>query len=249
MAVASRSERGGAVTTTAVTLLPVDPVATSAVIDRATSLGSELCGGSPSAGGLGDILPIVTSRSTAKHEVSSGTLDGFSDPLLLARIAGQDREAFRVFYHRHSGRLLAALRHLCRDTVMAEDLLQEVFLTVWRKAAGYRADRGDVGGWLFTISRNKVIDRRRRGQLALVDDEGSLLADAAAPAEGGRDMRLSVRQALGTLTIEQRQAVTLTYLGGFTYDETAARLDVPLGTLKSRLRAGIHRLREQLRGA
>ena len=126
--------------------------------------------------------------------------------------------------------------------------MQEVFLAVWRKAAGYRPDRGDVGGWLFTISRNKVIDRRRKGQLPVVN-EGTWLREAAAPPEGQKEMRLSLRRALESLPIEQQRAVELTYLGGFTYHETAARLGVPLGTLKSRLRAGIHRLREKLRGA
>lgn len=189
------------------------------------------------------IVPAVVSA-----EYSSGTLDGFSDAVLLARIAGRDREAFRIFYQRHAGRALAALRHLSRDMTLADDLLQEVFLAVWRKAGGYRADRGEVGGWLFTISRNKVIDARRRGRLKIADEEVAALADAPAPTGVAREVRLSVRQALGTLSREQRQAVAMTYLGGFTYDETAERLNVPLGTLKSRLRAGIKRLRHQMGG-
>lgn len=184
--------------------------------------------------------------AVATRDISSATLDGFNDALLLARIAGRDRVAFKVFYQRHAGRILASLRHLCRDAALADDLLQEVFIAVWRKAGGYRRERGDVGGWLFTVCRNKVIDARRRGRLPLADIDVSDLTTVAAPPEPRRDLRLSLHQALATLSLEQREAVTLTYLGGFTYDETAARLDVPLGTLKSRLRAGIQRLRRRL---
>ncbi len=187
------------------------------------------------------IVPFVPTT-----DVSSGTLDGFDDVMLLARIAGHDRVAFRVFYNRHAGRILASLRHLCKGAALADDLLQEVFLAVWRKAGGYRPERGDVGGWLFTVSRNKVIDARCRGRLPLADSDVGELTTLASPPEPRRELRLSLYQALGTLSMEQREAVILTYLGGFTYDETAARLNVPLGTLKSRLRAGIQRLRRRL---
>lgn len=189
---------------------------------------------------------IVTAVVNA--EASTGVLDAFDDAVLLGRIGGRDRKAFRIFYHRHAGRVSSALRQLCRDAALADDLLQEVFLQVWRKAGSYRAERGDVGGWLFTITRNKFIDQRRRGSLPI--DDGADLTVRPAPACGpAREERLSLHQALDTLSAEQRQAVSLTYLGGLTYDETAARLQVPLGTLKSRLRTGLRHLRDRLGGA
>ena len=85
------------------------------------------------------------------------------DGMLLAAIAGGDREAFRQFYERHSDKVALALRQLCRGN-LPEDLFQEVFMAVWRKAGTFDPQRGDVGGWLFTICRNKVYDQYRRSR-------------------------------------------------------------------------------------
>ncbi|MCM2268633.1 MAG: sigma-70 family RNA polymerase sigma factor, partial [Thermoanaerobaculia bacterium] len=120
-------------------------------------------------------------------------------------------------------------------------------LAVWRKAASYRPERGDVPGWLYTITRNRVVDRWRRKGGLVEDDDFDLLA-LAAPERGddGHAVDLSVRQALAALTAEQREAIELAYFGGLTYEETASRLALPLGTLKSRIRAGLARMRAVL---
>jgi RNA polymerase sigma-70 factor (ECF subfamily) len=173
-----------------------------------------------------------------------------SDDELVARIGDADREAFRCFYERYAPRLLAYVRQLSRQRENPEDILQEVFLTVWRKAATYRPERGDVAGWLYTITRNRLVDRwRRKGGV-----EESSAVDLQGLASPGRDnaglvLDLSIRQALGVLTPEQREAIELAYFGGLTYDETARRLDLPLGTLKSRIRVGLARMRELLQPA
>jgi len=173
-----------------------------------------------------------------------------TDAELVVRIGREDREAFRLFYDRYATRLLAYVRQLARDRESPEDVVQDVFLTVWRKAASYRPERGDVAGWLYTITRNRLVDRWRRKGGVVEDGSFDLLAFAAPERDGaGRTLDLSVRQALDVLSPEQRRAIELAYFGGLTYDEAARRLELPLGTLKSRIRAGLAKMREVLQPA
>lgn len=176
---------------------------------------------------------------------SAGGPERQADGALVVGIAAGDRAAFRALYGRYAGRIRSYLERAIGDAAAAEDILQEVFLGIWRQAAGYRADRGVVAAWIYGIARNKLYDARRRGALAVEDLEG-VAERISAPVEGRRDERISLHAALETLPDRERQAVTLTYIGGFTYDETAERLAVPLGTLKSRLRTGLERLRQRL---
>jgi RNA polymerase sigma-70 factor (ECF subfamily) len=169
-----------------------------------------------------------------------------SDLLLLARIAEGDLEAFHTFYSRYAGRVLAYVRQLSRQQDGAEDVVQEVFVAVWRRAASFRPDRGDPAGWLYTVTRNKLVDLwRRQGETAAALDEKS---EPAVPAEEWGDLRLTMHQALARVAPEQRQAIEMAYFGGFTYEETAQRLDLPVGTLKSRIRSGLKSLRAVLEG-
>jgi len=189
-------------------------------------------------------LPWEDAARSARATGRAERMDQTDDALLLRRIADGDREAFRLFYERYAGRLLAYVRAIGRQRDAAEDVVQEVFLSVWRKAASYRPDRGDVAGWLYTITRNRLVDRwRRKGGVV---EESELDFDLLASKERGAESKivdLSVRKALSGLSLEQREALELAYFGGLTYEETAARLDLPLGTLKSRIRAGLARLR------
>jgi len=175
--------------------------------------------------------------------------DSPSDRSLLERIAAGDREAFRLFYDRYAPKVLAYVRALGRARDAAEDVVQEVFLAVHRRAGTYRPERGEVAGWLYTITRNKLVDLWRQrpvGDDAPEVDFARLLVD-----EGGAERKvvsLSVRKALSGLKREQRQAVELAYFGGLTYEETAERLQLPLGTLKSRIRAGLALMRQELAG-
>lgn len=167
-----------------------------------------------------------------------------TDAELIAAIAAQDRDAFHAFYDRYAAKVLSYVRMLARQREIAEDVVQEVFLSVWRKAPSYRPDRGDVPGWLYTITRNKLVDVwRRKG--GMVEDEEFDFDQLLAPDAGGERqvVGLAVRRALGELKPEQREALTLAYFGGLTYEETAERLALPLGTLKSRIRAGLAILR------
>ncbi len=168
------------------------------------------------------------------------------DPTLLAAIAGGDIQAFQLFYDRYVTRVTSYVRQLSRDREVIEDLVQEVFISVWRKAASYRPDRGDVAGWLYTMTRNKLVDqwRRARDKAVELDAMDSWEMPSIPPPE--EDLLLSVRQALVQVAPDQREAIVMAYFGGLTYEETAVRLDLPVGTLKSRIRAGLRTLRSVL---
>lgn len=178
-----------------------------------------------------------------RQDIQATTSDGY----LLGRIAEGDLESFQAFYTRYAGRVLAYARQLSRRREMAEDVTQEVFVAVWRRAASYRPERGDPAGWLYTITRNKLVDQwRRAGETQDLEEIGDL---RLAEAEEGGDLRLTMRQALARVAPEQRRAIEMAYFGGLTYEETAQRLDLPVGTLKSRIRSGLKRLRALLEGS
>ena len=185
----------------------------------------------------------VAGRPRAVRGPSRMTLDP-SDLDLLQRVALADREAFRLFYDRHAPQVLAYVRSLGRSRDASEDVVQEVFLAVWRKAATYRPERGEVAGWLYTMTRNKVVDLWRK--LPTGSDqssEESLAALSERPEAESRVVSISLRKAMADLKLEQRQALELAYFGGLTYEETAERLKLPVGTLKSRIRAGLALMR------
>ena len=176
----------------------------------------------------------------------SGAQGSPGDAVLLGRIAAGDIDAFQAFYGRYAGRVLAYARQLSRQGDAAEDVTQEVFVAVWRRAASYRPERGDVTGWLYTITRNKLVDLWRRTGEA--NDFGELDERLAGTAEP-EDLHLSIRQALARVAPDQRRAIEMAYFGGLTYEETARRLELPLGTLKSRIRSGLRTLRSLLEGS
>jgi RNA polymerase sigma-70 factor (ECF subfamily) len=184
-------------------------------------------------------------------EVDAPQTPGSDSALLLRRIAGGDIDAFQAFYQLHAGRVLAYARQLGRKPDLAEDVVQEVFVAVWRKAASYQADRGDPVGWLYTITRNKLVDLwRKSGDTAGLDElQWQQLPSADSAAGSPRsDLLLTMRQALAQVSPEQRAAIEMAYFGGLTYEETAERLRLPVGTLKSRIRSGLRTLRAVLEG-
>jgi RNA polymerase sigma-70 factor (ECF subfamily) len=163
----------------------------------------------------------------------------------LAGIAQGDLAAFQRLYQRFAPALLAYSRRCCREELLAEDVVQEVFVTVWQKAASYQPDRGDVASWLYTIARNKLIDHWRRAGGS--GDRGALdFEKLPARADPRSDLLLTLRKVLAQVTPEQRTAIELAYFGGLTYEETAERLRLPLGTLKSRIRIGLKTMRTLL---
>jgi len=179
----------------------------------------------------------------------TGVPPAASDFLLLARIAEGDLEAFQLFYDRYAGRVLAYVRQLSRHRDGAEDVVQEVFVAVWRRASSFRPDRGDPAGWLYTVTRNKLVDLwRRQGETAAGLDDMKPASEPATTAGDRGDLRLTMHQALARVAPDQRRAIEMAYFGGFTYEETAQRLDLPVCTLKSRIRSGLKSLRSVLEG-
>jgi RNA polymerase sigma-70 factor (ECF subfamily) len=169
----------------------------------------------------------------------------------LAEIAHGDLAAFQRLYQRFAPALLSYARRCCREAVVAEDVVQEVFVTVWQKARSYQPDRGDVASWLYTIARNKLIDHWRRAGGAVAasapSNRGAFdFEKLPARADPRCDLLLTLRKVLAQVTPEQRTAIELAYFGGLTYEETAERLRLPLGTLKSRIRIGLKTMRTLL---
>ena len=142
------------------------------------------------------------------------------------------------------------------DRQLAEELLQEAFFRVWQQAAAYSAERGNFGTWLLSITHNLAIDelrkRRRRPQKADSEDPETILAAMADTGTGVEDevwlgaLRTTMIQVLGQLPVAQREAIELAYYSGLTQREIADRLGEPLGTIKTRMRLGLQKLRDAL---
>lgn len=175
-----------------------------------------------------------------------------ADNALLHAVARGDEAALASLYDRYSSILLGLLLRILRSRPEAEDVLQEVFLQVWRRAKDFDETRGRAFTWLVTLARSRAIDRLR----ALDSRDRTATAAAAEPSEEIGDASVDalraeqseiVRGALAELSEEQRTTLLLAYEEGLTQTEIAARLRQPLGTVKTRTRAGLMKLRELLR--
>jgi RNA polymerase sigma-70 factor (ECF subfamily) len=176
-----------------------------------------------------------------------------SDEALVALVARGDETALGELYDR-VGRIAYGLAmRVLRDEGLAEDAVQEGFLTVWRNAAAFRAERAKASTWILTLVHRRAVDivRRedRRRASALPDAAAAELKDPGAETDEAAWLRFErerVQAALGKLPDTQREALELAYYGGFSQSELAERLGVPLGTIKSRMHTGLARLRELL---
>jgi RNA polymerase sigma factor (sigma-70 family) len=180
------------------------------------------------------------------------------DPIeaqLLQRVTEGDQDALGAIYDRYSRPAFSLARRICADDGIAEDVVQEVFLTFWRDPRRFDPARGSFATWLLTLVHHKSVDAvrrestiRRRTVPAAEDGE-----EWSAPPGPGADQDAigavvagQVRDALGRLPAEQRQALALAYYGGYTQREVAALTGVPLGTVKSRMFTGVQRLKSVL---
>jgi len=177
------------------------------------------------------------------------------DEELLERIAAGDSGALGELYDTYGRIVFAVIYRMLASPEAAEEVVQDVFHSVWRRASGYQRERGAVRTWLLSISRNAAIDwRRTRGKRL----EREVELDAAAALRGDSSVEETVlltlraervRDAVRTLPADQRDVLALAFWGGLTQTEIAERTGTPLGTVKSRVRLGMEKLRERLKEA
>jgi RNA polymerase sigma-70 factor (ECF subfamily) len=183
------------------------------------------------------------------------TEDRASDQAALARMARGEGDAVAELYDRHARPIYSLALRILGDATEAEDIVQEVFSQAWKQAARYNASRGAVGAWLLTLTRSRAIDRLRakRARPGDVSDErvADQLVDAGPPADLlvlSSEQVARVRAALDELPLLQRAAIELAYYEGLTHAEIADRLEQPLGTVKTRIRLAMLKLRDVLAG-
>ena len=177
------------------------------------------------------------------------------DRELVARIAGGDEEAFRGLYGRYAPAATALARRVVRQTHLAEEIVQEAFVNVWRDPSGFDAERGSVRAWLFGMVHHRAVDlvrreeaqRRRADEMVVgLREETADHADDVVDELGRPEERRLVRAALADLPSEQREVLELMYFEGLSQSQVAERSGQPLGTVKSRALLGMRRLRAAL---
>ncbi len=194
--------------------------------------------------------PVSRTRGLLAAARGSAGLHKLADEELMALVQAGDGDAFEVVYDRHSDAAFSLAYRMCGRRATAEDVLQEAFLALWRTGARYNHSRGSVRNWILRIVHNRAVDALRRGGVRdrhLLHEEGAV--ERVAGCEDteeeilSRELAHEVRGALGVLPKEQSRVLELAYFGGFTHTEIASMLQMPVGTVKGRMRLGLARLR------
>jgi RNA polymerase sigma-70 factor, ECF subfamily len=175
-----------------------------------------------------------------------------ADIALLGRVIARDQQALGELYDAHSRLLFGLILRILKNRAEAEEVLQEVFVQAWTRADTYHASLGSPAGWLVGIARNRAIDRlRANATRARVLESPDDLPEVETPERHAAvsEQQRAVRRALDALPPEQRDLIEQAYFLGFTQSELAARCSLPLGTVKTRIRNGMHTLREHLEAA
>jgi RNA polymerase sigma-70 factor (ECF subfamily) len=205
---------------------------------------------------MGDVKPLRRLRSVPKTDQETSAADNTEerDRAITSslRAAGRgDESAFQTFYELMSPLVYGIGLKVLRDPAIAEEVAQEVFVELWRLAPRFDAERGSAKSWSATIAHRRAVDRVRSEQAhrRRTEREGhkaSIAHDDTVESVVERFEVTQVRQALDLLNDAQREAVTLAYYGGHTYREVAVLLDTPEGTVKTRIRDGLIKLRDHL---
>ena len=180
-----------------------------------------------------------------------GERDRDAPERLVEQIREGDEAAFAALYDRYARQVFSLALGIVREPEVAEDVTQEVFLALWRGAARFDPRRGNPEAWILTLAHHRSVDALRRRRVRQTEPLSDATAAADDPVEEAvRALQSAqVRTALAALSPAQREALTLAYYGGLTQQEIARRLALPLGTVKTRMRDGLLRLRALLRGA
>ena len=174
------------------------------------------------------------------------------EAVLMNAVAAGDQVAFSELYDRMQPRVLGLAMRILRDLGHAEEVAQEVFLDVWQYATRFDGSKGSATGWILRKTHSRAVDRVRSAQSGKVRDARIGMRDYFEPGDDVAEtveLRIDskrVERALRQLPEQQRRAVELSHLGGYSHSEVSAILNVPIGTVKTRIRAGIGRLREEL---
>lgn len=178
-----------------------------------------------------------------------------SDEALLARMADGEPQSLGALFDRYGGIAFGVAYRMLSDRTLAEDVVQESFLSAWRHASSFDAGRGSVRAWLLTTVRNRCVDLLRgpRRELKLEESVEAILSERVAADDVWDEVArvldaADVRRALDQLPEEQRLTVNLAFFGGLTHAQIAAQMRVPLGTVKGRMRLALEKLREALVG-
>jgi len=192
----------------------------------------------------------------ARTSLRAGMCDDRTDGELIAMIAAGESAAFETLYNRYAAIVYQTVLRVVHDQALAEDLVQEVFWRVWRRSSRFAGEGGQVVPWLRVVARNLSIDELRRmraqpvlfhaeleqsGMLQLPDDQADVVGSTMK-----REQRRMIVLALQQLPVEQRQVIELNFFGGRSYKEIAAALNRPLGTVKTRARLGLLKLKQTL---
>jgi RNA polymerase sigma-70 factor (ECF subfamily) len=186
---------------------------------------------------------------------SKEKLRRLADEELMALVAGSDADAYEVVLERHADAAFSLAYRISGRRALAEDIVQDALLAVWRSGSRYDRSRGSVRTWTLGIVHNRAVDALRRSgvhERRRASDEGieeTVEADQRTDAQAiENSTSLEIRGAIDELPNEQRRVIELAYFGGFTHAEIASMLDAPIGTVKGRMRLGLHKLRDQLQG-
>jgi RNA polymerase sigma-70 factor (ECF subfamily) len=193
----------------------------------------------------------LTVKTGGARRLASGDYSGFPDEALLALAAHEDEGALAELYDRYGRPAYGLALRIVRDPALAEDAVQEAFLTLWRTATSFRSDRAKPSTWILTLVHRRAVDvvrreERRRAAPLETSEEPEAYGPATDEEIELTDRRRIVQEALRQLPDDQREALELAYYGGLTQSELAERLSVPLGTIKSRMFTGLRRLRDLL---
>ncbi|RKR75399.1 sigma-70 family RNA polymerase sigma factor [Frondihabitans australicus] len=193
---------------------------------------------------------VLVSRDI--DEPDAGVSDSATPEQLLARVATGDRVAFASLYDQTAPRILGLIKRLLKDHSQSEEVTQEVFLEIWQQASRFDSSRGNAASWMLTMAHRRAVDRVRASQSSRDRDTKIGIRDFDTEFDSVTEqveIRIEherVERALDRLTELQRQAVTLAYYGGYSHSEVSSMLNVPIGTVKTRLRDGMIRLRDEL---